>query len=103
MPEVRPDAIRSPRGSAILPLEMLRPVAKNADLHGCPRLTLTLGRDRHSSAVSVTLRSVSGGMYPSVETLLAERWSSPVTDTLAAVRIAIQALQSIEGRLLNLQ
>lgn len=84
-----------PRGSAILPIASRRSGPSDRLLYGSPELTLTLGRDKHSSGISVFLRTPSGGMYPHSRLLLAERWNDPIVGEEALVGTAIQGLRQI--------
>lgn len=87
------------KGSAILPISSRRGGPSDRLLYGSPELTLTLGRDKHSSGVSVLLRTPSGGAYPHIRLMLAERWNAPLPDEEGIVEIAIQALQAILGEI----
>jgi len=98
MPEL-PDAGPQRRGSAILPLSSRKSGVGSADLYGSPQLTLTLGRDRHSSGVSVWLWTPTGSHWPSVKLLMGERWQAPLPGEEGCVELAITALQSILGEI----
>lgn len=91
------------RGGALLPVGHARSGVGDASLHGSPELTLTLGRDRHSSGVSVWLRVPTGGNFPHRRLLMSERWASPLPGEVGCVELAIQALQSLLGELRGLQ
>lgn len=91
------------RGGAILPIGAARSGVGDASLHGSPELLLVLGRDRHSSGVSVTIRIPSGGVYPHSKLLLAERWNDSLPGVEGCVELAITALQAVLGELRGLQ
>jgi hypothetical protein len=91
-----------PRGSAILPIASRRSGPSDRLLYGSPELCLTIGRDKHSSGVSVFLRTPSGGMYPKSRLMFAERWNDPIGGEEEIVTIAIQALQAILGEIVGL-
>jgi hypothetical protein len=91
------------RGGAILPLGQARSGVGDASLHGSPEVTITLGRDRHSSGISVRARTPSGGQHPHVNLLMAERWNDPLPGVEGCVEIVITALQSVLGELRGMQ
>ena len=68
-------------------------------LHGCPQLSLLLGRDERSSGVLVVLTTPGEGEWPTPRTLLAERWMEILPGEEGCIEIAIQALQTILGRI----
>jgi hypothetical protein len=90
------------RGSAILPLTARPGAPRSENLCGSPQLTLTLGRDRHSSGVSVYLMEPSGSVWPRIRLLMAERWNDPLPGEEGCLEIAIQALQTRLGELRGL-
>lgn len=92
----------SPKGSAILPISARKAGPFSKELYGCPQLTLTLARDRHSSGVSVWLMTPSGSTWPSIKLLLAERWNDVLPGEEGCLEIAIQALQTILGQVRGL-
>lgn len=87
------------KGSAILPISSRRSGPSDRLLYGSPELTLTLGRDKHSSGVSVFLRTPSGGAYPHSRLMFAERWNAALPGEEGIVEIAIQALQAVLGEI----
>lgn len=91
------------RGGAILPFSSRRQHSKAATLFGSPELTLSIGRDKHSSGVSVWLRYPSGGEFPAIKLMLAERWNDPIPGEEGIVEIAIAALQSVLGEIRGIQ
>lgn len=90
------------RGSAILPLSARKSAPRSESLHGSPQLTLTLGRDQHSSGVSIWLVTPSGSVWPHHKLVFAERWNSSLPGEEGCLEIAIQALQSALGELRGL-
>lgn len=83
------------RGSAILPISARKSAPRSEALCGSPQLTLTLGRDRHSSGVSVWLQTPTGSIWPSIKLLLSERWNDALPGERGCLEIAIQALQQV--------
>lgn len=86
-----------------MPFTIVGRAVESADLHGCPTLILYVGRDRHSSGVSLWLRTPSKGRYAHTELRVAERWRALITDEESAIVVAIQALQSRLGVMRGLQ
>lgn len=102
MSDTLPQGEQQRRGSAILPITARKSGPFSEHLYGSPQLTLTLGRDRHSSGISVWLMSPSGSKWPKIKLMGAERWNDGLPGEEGCVEIAIAFLQSILGELRGL-
>lgn len=87
------------RGSAILPIAARKGAPRSEALCGSPQLTLTLGRDRHSSGISVWLQTPTGSIWPTTKLLFAERWNDALPGEEGMCEIVIQALQAHLGKI----
>jgi hypothetical protein len=57
-----------------------------------PELTVTVGMDAVSSGATIHVWHPTGGVNPTLETLYAVRWGSPIRSAEEALRICAKAV-----------
>jgi hypothetical protein len=91
------------RGGAVLPVSRETKLIRARELHGSPLLQMVVRRDKHSSGVAVWVMLPTGGEFPSVNLVMAERWNDPLPGEEGTIEIAIAALQTALGKIRGLQ